>query len=225
MARPAPGESTSGRCRVRTSRTRTIVVPGCSGVSPGRAALNFESSAAHCCQQTLAPGGRRNVRAFMSKPGLDRDVRTIALPTPSSISREAGGKRSGGTMSSPLLANQAPEAPTPSGDVAGNHRNDSASSRRAKIATDGAMRQRQRRPGHLRRDLRRRTAGRTGSPVTASNMRTMMSLNVRLTAKNAYGGVDYPARFAAKAGASRASGSQLRRSFRLPCGRPLRRRC
>ena len=42
-----------------------------------------------------------------------------------------------------------------------------------------------------------------------------MSLNIEgSAAKNAYGGVDYPRASAAKAGASRASGSQLRRSFR-----------
>jgi cytochrome c oxidase assembly protein subunit 11 len=76
-----PGELHQVLFRVHNRSDRAIVGQAIPSVSPGSAALHFEKLECFCfAQQTLAPGETREMPvAFIVKPEIDRDIRTLTL--------------------------------------------------------------------------------------------------------------------------------------------------
>ena len=76
-----PGELQTTTFLVRNNSDQTVTGQAVPSVTPGQAAAHFDKIECFCfSQQTLTPGEARELPlAFIVKPGLDADVRTITL--------------------------------------------------------------------------------------------------------------------------------------------------
>jgi cytochrome c oxidase assembly protein subunit 11 len=76
-----PGELQTATYLVRNNSSRPITGQAVPSVTPGQAAARFEKIECFCfTQQTLAPGEARELPvAFIVRPELDADIRTITL--------------------------------------------------------------------------------------------------------------------------------------------------
>lgn len=95
-----PGELQHTRFLVRNTGTTPSTGQAVPSVTPGQAAAHFEKIECFCfTQQTLLPGEAREMPlAFIVKPGLSADVRTISLayafyPAQASTPNESGTSR------------------------------------------------------------------------------------------------------------------------------------
>jgi cytochrome c oxidase assembly protein subunit 11 len=99
-----PGELQHTRFLVRNTAKVAITGQAIPSVSPGQAASHFQKIECFCfTQQTLGPGEAREMPlAFIVKPELSEDIRTISLsyvfypapaatPAPSTLPKAAGG--------------------------------------------------------------------------------------------------------------------------------------
>ena len=76
-----PGELQVARFLVHNRSEETVVGHAVPSVTPGQAAQHFEKIDCFCfTQQSLLPGEARELAvAFIVKPAIDRDVRTVTL--------------------------------------------------------------------------------------------------------------------------------------------------